>query len=152
MRWLRGLGLGLLALGILVLALGQGGRKPEVYLADLAGQGLKGRAVVLVEPQGGLEVFVFLEGLRPGSGTYANHIHFNRGGNATCKEQNGDQILGLTSLVADANGRAVAYTRLPTASLPEGSTYVNVHANTPTPVGATLACGDLRLWATGARY
>ena len=151
MRWRLAFGLGVLSLvAWVVLALGQGGKKPEVYLAELAGQGLKGRAVVLVGSQGGLEVFVYLKGLRPGSGAYANHIHFNRGGNATCKEQNGDQILGLTSLVADANGRAVAYTRLPAASLPGGSTYVNVHANTPTPVGGTLACGDLQ--ATEVRY
>ncbi|WP_460170606.1 hypothetical protein [Thermus sp. FJN-A] len=138
-----------LALAFL-LVLGQQPGAPEVYLSEMAGQGLKGRAVVLAWPQGGLEVFLFLEGLRPNSGAYANHIHFNRAGNANCREQNGDQILGLTSLVPDANGRAVAYTRLPSARLPEGTTYVNVHTNTPTPVGASLACGDLR--AVKERY
>lgn len=127
---------------LLVLAQQQG--TPEVYLAEVAGQGLKGRAVVLAWPQGGLEASLFLEGLRPNSGAYANHIHFNRAGTANCREQNGDQILGLTSLVPDANGRAVAYTRLPNARLPGGTTYVNVHANSPTPVGGSLACGDLR--------
>uniref|UniRef100_A0A7C2C3P6 CHRD domain-containing protein n=1 Tax=Thermus islandicus TaxID=540988 RepID=A0A7C2C3P6_9DEIN len=134
--------LGLMAVLVVWGALGQMARPTEVYHAALSGQGLRGTAVVLVLPAG-LEVFVYLEGLKPGSGAYANHIHFNRAGNANCREQNGDQILGLTSLVADANGRAVAFTRLPGARLPEGSTYVNVHANTPAPVGGSIACGDL---------
>ncbi|BCZ93998.1 hypothetical protein TthAK1_06150 [Thermus thermophilus] len=135
--------MGLMAVLAMWGALGQMVLPKEVYYAALSGQGLRGTAVVLVLPEG-LEVFVYLEGLKPGSGAYANHIHFNRAGNANCREQNGDQILGLTSLVADANGRAVAFTRLPGVRLPEGSTYVNVHANTPTPVGASIACGDLK--------
>lgn len=135
--------LGLMAVLVVWVAQGQMAKPLEVYHAALSGQEFRGTAVVLVLPGGGLEVFVYLEGLRPDSGAYANHIHFNRAGNANCKEQNGDQILGLTSLVADTNGRAVAYTRLPGARLPPGTTYVNVHANTPTPVGPSIACGDL---------
>lgn len=128
--------------GLLVWAHGKGG--PEVRYAALSGQGLKGTAAILAWPGRGIEVFVYLEGLRPGSGTYANHIHYNDAGNANCRAQNGDKLLGLSPLVPDANGRAVAYTRLPASvAYPKGSTYVNVHANTPTPVGASIACGDV---------
>jgi Cu-Zn family superoxide dismutase len=145
--------LGLMVALAVWMARGQMAQPLEVFYAALSGQGVRGTAVVLALPEGGLEVFVYLEGLKPSSGAYANHIHYNRAGKATCKEQNGDQILGLTSLVPDANGRAVAYTRLPGARLPEGTTYVNVHANTPTPVGASIACGDLsKVKEAGYRY
>jgi Cu-Zn family superoxide dismutase len=145
--------LGLMVALAVWMARGQMAQPLEVFHAALSGQGVRGTAVVLALPEGGLEVFVYLEGLKPSSGAYANKIQYNRAGKATCKEHNGDQILGLTSLVPDANGRAVAYTRLPGARLPEGTTYVNVHANTPTPVGASIACGDLsKVKEAGYRY
>ena len=130
--------------GLLVWAHGKGG--PEVRYAALSGQGLKGTAAILAWPGRGVEVFVYLEGLKPGSGSYANHIHYNEAGNANCKAQNGDKLLGLSPLVPDANGRAVAYTRLSVSvAYPKGSTYVNVHANAPTPVGGSIACGDVEV-------
>lgn len=80
--------LGLMAVLVVWGALGQMARPTEVYHAALSGQGVRGTVVVLALPEG-LEVFVYLEGLKPGSGAYANHIHFNRAGNANCREQRG---------------------------------------------------------------
>jgi Cu-Zn family superoxide dismutase len=121
--------------------------KPEVHYAMLAGPGgLKGTAVVLTLPTGEHEVFVRLEGLKPGSGNYANHIHYNDKGDANCAAQNGDKILGLANLTADANGNAVAATKLPASvKYPAGTTYVNVHSNSPQPVGASIACGMVEM-------
>ncbi|RIH88962.1 hypothetical protein [Calidithermus roseus] len=118
---------------------------PEIRYAELSGTaGLKGTAVILTSPGGEHEVFLRLEGLRPGSGVYANHIHYNAAGNASCQAQNGDKIIGLANLQPDDKGVALAYTRLPASvKYPEGETYVNVHANTPNPVGASIACGQV---------
>lgn len=121
--------------------------KPEVRYAMLMGQGgIKGTAVILTLPSGEHEVFVRLEGLKPGSGNYANHIHYNDKGDANCQAQNGDKIVGLANLVADANGNAVAATKLPASvKYPSGTTYVNVHSNSPQPVGASIACGMVEM-------
>ncbi|PZA06600.1 MULTISPECIES: hypothetical protein [unclassified Meiothermus] len=129
-----------------IFALAQMG-KPEVRYAMLTGEGgLKGTAVILTLPSGEHEVFVRLEGLKPSSGSYANHIHYNDKGDANCQAQNGDKLLGLASLVADANGNAVAFTKLPASvKYPSGTTYVNVHSNSPQPVGASIACGMVEM-------
>ncbi|MBI5813106.1 CHRD domain-containing protein [Allomeiothermus silvanus] len=121
--------------------------KPEVRYAMLMGQGgIKGTAVILTLPSGEHEVFVRLEGLKPGSGSYANHIHYNDKGDANCQAQNGDKLVGLANLVADANGNAVAATKLPASvKYPSGTTYVNVHSNSPQPVGASIACGMVEM-------
>ena len=137
----------LVALGILgVFGLAQMS-KPDVRYAMLTGQGgLKGTAVILTLPTGEHEVFVRLEGLKSGSGVYANHIHYNDKGDANCAAQNGDKILGLSNLMADANGNAVAATKLPASvKYPSGTTYVNVHSNSPQPVGASIACGMVEM-------
>ncbi|MER3480768.1 MAG: hypothetical protein C4327_09890 [Meiothermus sp.] len=137
----------LAALGMVgIFALAQMG-KPEVRYAMLMGQGgLKGTAVILTLPTGEHEVFLRLEGLKPGSGNYVNHIHYNDKGDANCTAQNGDKIVGLASLIADANGNAVAFTKLPASvKYPAGTTYVNVHSNSPQAVGPSIACGMVEM-------
>ncbi|MER3442816.1 MAG: hypothetical protein C4342_00625 [Armatimonadota bacterium] len=137
--------IGILAVvGLAVLA--QGGQKPQVRFASLGGEGLKGSAVLVTLPGGEHWAFVQLEGLKPGSGSYVNRIHFNDAGDANCKAQNGNKIIPLTNLVAGADGKAVAYTLIPAdkvAAYPKGTTYFNVHTNSPQAVGPSIACGDV---------
>lgn len=135
----------LAAFGVVALAQMMG--KPEVRYTTLTGDGgIKGTAIITTWPSGEHTVFVQAEGLKPNSGAYANHIHYNAAGDANCKAQSGDKILGLTSLNADANGMAVAYTKVPASmKYPAGKTYVNVHSNNPQPVGASITCGDVEM-------
>lgn len=136
-----------LAAGVLAAtALGAHDTKADFYWADTVGTGdnanVKGSAVFVTLPNGEHEVFFRLSGLAPNSGEYTNHVHFNDAKNATCAKGDGDKVLPLTSLKADANGVALAYTRLPaTVTFPEGTTYFNVHANKPNAVGASISCG-----------
>lgn len=131
--------------GVVALAQMMGG--PDVRYATLMGSdGIKGTAIIATWPSGEHTVFVQVEGLKPNSGVYANHIHYNAAGDANCKAQNGDKILGLTNLMPDANGMAVAYTKVPASvKYPAGTTYVNVHSNNPNPVGASITCGDVAM-------
>jgi Cu-Zn family superoxide dismutase len=132
---------------VAALAMAQMMGAPEVRYATLSGEGgIKGTAVIATWPSGEHTVFLQVEGLKPNSGVYANHIHYNAAGDANCKAQNGDKLVGLTNLTADANGMAVAYTKLPASvKYPMGKTYVNVHSNSPQPVGASITCGDVSM-------
>lgn len=134
-----------LAFGLLALA--QMMAKPEVRYAMLSGEGgISGTAVILTMPSGEHEVFLRVQGLKPGSSMYANHIHYNDAGDANCKAQNGNKIVGLASLTPDANGNAVAVTKLgKEVKYPAGKTYVNVHSNTPQAVGPSITCGDVEM-------
>ncbi|WP_276955633.1 CHRD domain-containing protein [Allomeiothermus silvanus] len=126
-----------------VLALAQQAAKPQVRYATITGAGgIEGTAVIMTLPSGEHKVFVQVEGLKPGSGSYANHIHYNNKGDANCQAQNGDKLVGLANLVADGKGYAVAFTELPASvKYPSGTTYVNIHSNSLQPVGASIACG-----------
>lgn len=133
----------------LVLSLASGAtQNPIVRWTQLMGADAKaptGTAIVVTWPSGDHEIFVHVSGL-PGAGTYAEHIHANAAGDATCAKQNGAVAVPLTSLVADANGVADSYTMVTKAKAPmypAGKTYVNVHANKPTAVGASITCGDV---------
>jgi Cu-Zn family superoxide dismutase len=141
----RVLWLGLMLLGL--LGLGQQMARPEVRYAFISGQGgIEGTAVILTLPSGEHKVFVQVEGLKPNSGSYANHIHYNAAGNANCQAQNGDRLVGLSNLVANDQGYALAFTELPASvKYPAGTTYVNIHSNTPQPVGPSIACGMVEL-------
>ncbi len=104
--------------------------------------GVMGTATIVTWDSGEHEVFLRVEGLK--AGEYANHIHFNAAGDANCAAQSGDQVVGLTNLMPDANGVAVAYTKLPADVMyPAGTTYLNVHSNDPEPVGGSITCGDI---------
>lgn len=139
-------GLGAL-LVVAMLALAQQTAKPDVRYATITGAGgIEGTAVILTLPSGEHKVFVQVEGLKPGSGVYANHIHYNDAGNANCQAQNGNKLLGLTNLTADDKGYAVAFTEVPASvKYPAGTTYVNIHSNNPQPVGASIACGMVEM-------
>lgn len=118
--------------------------KMSVMTVPLMGMGqMMGSAVVVAWPSGEHEVFVHIEGLTPGSGMYANHIHFNETNNAMCSMQNGNKIIGLNNLMVDDRGMATAYTKLP-ASVKFTMTpmYLNIHANNPDAVGPSIICGD----------
>jgi Cu-Zn family superoxide dismutase len=130
-----------------LIASAQMGMKATVRYAHLSGMdGLSGTAAIITWESGEHEVFLRVEGLKPNSGVYANHIHFNAAGAANCAAQNGDQIVGLSNLEANADGIAWAYTKLPAdVSYPSGSSYVNVHSNDPEPVGASITCGDVAM-------
>ena len=107
-------------------------------------EGAMGTATIVTWDSGEHEVFVRVEGLK--SGVYANHIHFNAAGDANCAAQNGDQIVGLTNLEPNADGVAIAYTKLPgDVTYPTGTTYLNVHSNDPEPVGPSITCGDISM-------
>lgn len=155
-KWGFVAGLGLLAMAALV-AFAAHDTKADVRYTDLAAMensGVKGSAVLVTLPNNDLEVWMRLEGLKPGSGTYANHIHFNDAGDANCKAQNGNKILGLKDAVPAADGTALVYTRIPAASVaayPKGTTYVNLHANAPQPVGGSISCGDVLVIKLGQR-
>ncbi|WP_027894045.1 hypothetical protein [Calidithermus chliarophilus] len=131
--------------------------KADVRYTDLAAMGdsgVKGSAVLITLPNGDLEVWLRLEGLKPGSGMYANHIHFNDAGDANCKAQNGNKILGLKDAMAGPDGTALTYTRIPAAQVPaypKGTTYVNLHANSPQAVGPGISCGDVLTIKLGQR-
>jgi Cu-Zn family superoxide dismutase len=152
-KWGFVAGLALLA----VAALAAHDTKADVRYTDLAAMensGVKGSAVLITLPNNDLEVWLRLEGLKPGSGSYANHIHFNDGGDANCKAQNGNKILGLKDAMAGADGTALVYTRIPAANVaayPKGTTYVNLHANSPQPVGGSISCGDVLVIKLGQR-
>jgi superoxide dismutase, Cu-Zn family len=113
------------------------------YLSGMNGmEGVTGTATIVTWDTGEHEVFLRVEGLK--SGAYANHIHFNAAGDATCAAQSGDQIVGLANLEPNADGVAMAYTKLPADVMyPAGMTYLNVHSNDPEPVGASITCGDI---------
>jgi Cu-Zn family superoxide dismutase len=140
-----------------VVALAAHDTKADVRYADLAAMGnsgVKGSAVLITLPNGDLEVWLRLEGLRPNSGMYANHIHFNDAGDANCSAQNGNKIIGLKDAIAGADGTALTYTHIPAAQVPaypKETTYVNVHANSPQPVGASISCGDVLTIKLGQR-
>lgn len=146
-----------LAVGALsATAFGAHDTKADFYYADTVGTGanagVKGNVVFVTLPSGEHEVFFRLAGLAPNSGEYANHLHFNDAKDATCAAQNGDKVLPLSNLKADANGVALAYTRLPASvKFPEGTTYFNVHANTPNAVGGSISCGAALLVKKGMR-
>jgi superoxide dismutase, Cu-Zn family len=109
-------------------------------------EGVMGSATIVTWDSGEHEVFLRVEGLKPSSGAYANHIHFNAAGDATCAAQSGDQVVGLTNLEPNADGVAIAYTKLPAdVAYPAGTTYLNVHSNDPEPVGSSITCGDISM-------
>ncbi|HEX2864865.1 MAG TPA: CHRD domain-containing protein [Deinococcales bacterium] len=135
----------------LVLSLANGAtQNPTVRYTQLMGADAKapsGSAVIVTWPSGDHEIFVHVNNL-PGAGTYAEHIHANAAGDATCAKQNGGVAVPLSPLVADDAGSASSYTFVSkdkAPAYPKGSTYVNVHANKPTAVGASITCGDVNL-------
>ncbi|GGJ37521.1 hypothetical protein [Deinococcus roseus] len=130
-------------LGSMALASDMMGRM-TVMTIPLMGMGMQmGSAVVVAWPSGEHEVFVHLEGLTPGSGMYANHIHFNATNDAMCSMQNGDKIIGLNNLMADDRGMATSYTKLPaTVKFTMTPMYLNIHSNNPDAVGPSIICGD----------
>jgi superoxide dismutase, Cu-Zn family len=137
-----------LVVAALVVSSAQMMHSAEVRYTMLQGamgmEGVMGTATIVTWDSGEHEVFVRVEGLK--SGVYANHIHFNAAGDANCAAQSGDQIVGLTNLEPDADGVAIAYTKLPAdAMYPTGMTYLNVHSNDPEPVGASITCGDISM-------
>ncbi len=137
-----------LVLAALVFSSAQMMHSAEVRYTMLQGamgmEGVKGTATIVTWDSGEHEVFLRVEGLK--SGQYANHIHFNAAGDANCAAQNGDQIVALTNLEPNAEGVAVAYTKLPADVMyPAGTTYLNVHSNDPEPVGASITCGDISM-------
>jgi superoxide dismutase, Cu-Zn family len=122
----------------------------DVRYVHIAGsgmyEGVAGTATIITWDTGEHEVLVRLEGLGANSGAFANHIHFNATGDATCEAQNGDQVVALSNLEPDQNGVALAYTKLDaTVIYPEGTTYINIHNNSPEPVGMSISCGDVHL-------
>ena len=132
--------------------------KADVRYTDTVGMGdnanVKGSVVVMTLPSGDVDVYFRMAGLKPNSGAYANHIHFNDAGDANCAAQNGDKVVPLENLQADANGMALVYTRISKDKLPKfpaGKTYVNVHANMPKAVGDSISCGDVLEIKLGAR-
>jgi superoxide dismutase, Cu-Zn family len=132
--------------------------KADVRYTDTVGKGdtadVKGSVVIMTLPSGDVDVYFRMAGLKPNSGAYANHIHFNDAGDANCAAQNGDKVVPLENLMADANGMALVYTRISKDKLPKfpaGKTYVNVHANTPTAVGGSISCGDVLEIKLGVR-
>lgn len=137
-----------LVVAMLLLTSAQMMQSAEVRYTMLQGamdmEGVTGTATVVTWDSGEHEVFLRVEGLT--SGVYANHIHFNEAGDANCAAQNGDQIVGLTNLEPNAEGVAMAYTKLPADVMyPSGTTYLNVHSNDPEPVGASITCGDISM-------
>lgn len=133
----------------LVMSLASGAmQNPIVRYTQLMGADAKaptGTAIVITWPSGDHEIFVHVSGL-PGAGTYAEHIHANAAGDATCAKQNGAVAVPLSNLVADASGMANSYTMVTKAKAPmypAGTTYLNVHANKPTAIGASITCGDI---------
>jgi superoxide dismutase, Cu-Zn family len=132
--------------------------KADVRYTDTVGKGdnanVKGSAVIMTLPNGDHDIYFRMSGLTPNSGHYANHIHFNDAGNANCEAQNGDKIVALENITADAKGMGLVYTRVPKDKLlkfPEGKVYVNVHSNTPQPVGGSISCGDVLVIKLGVR-
>jgi superoxide dismutase, Cu-Zn family len=137
-----------LVVAILALTSAQMMHSAEVRYTMLSGSdgAITGTATIVTWDSGEHEVFLRVEGLNPSSGVYANHIHFNEAGDANCAAQNGDQIVGLTNLEPNAEGVAMAYTKLPADVMyPSGTTYLNVHSNDPEPVGASITCGDISM-------
>jgi superoxide dismutase, Cu-Zn family len=132
--------------------------KADVRYTDTIGKGdnanVKGSVVIMTLPSGDHDIYFRMSGLSPNSGTYANHIHFNDSGNANCEAQNGDKIVALENITADAKGMGLVYTRVPKDKLlkfPEGKVYVNVHSNIPDPVGGSISCGDVLVIKLGVR-
>jgi superoxide dismutase, Cu-Zn family len=132
--------------------------KADVRYADTIGKGVnanvKGSVVIMTLPSGDHDVYFRISGLMPNSGNYANHMHFNDSGNANCEAQNGDKIVALEDIKADAKGMGLVYTRIPKDKLlkfPEGKMYVNVHSNMPDPVGGSISCGDMLVIKLGVR-
>jgi superoxide dismutase, Cu-Zn family len=149
MRKILGL-LAALVVAMFALTSAQMMHSAEVRYTMLQGamgmEGVMGTATIVTWDSGEHEVFLRVEGLKPSSGVYANHIHFNAAGDANCAAQNGDQVVGLTNLEPNADGVAMAYTKLPAdVTYPTGTTYLNVHSNDPEPVGASITCGDISM-------
>jgi superoxide dismutase, Cu-Zn family len=147
MRKVLGL-LAALVVAMVMLTSAQMMHSAEVRYTMLQGamgmEGVMGTATVVTWDSGEHEVFLRVEGLT--SGVYANHIHFNVAGDANCAAQNGDQVVGLTNLEPNADGVAMAYTKLPADVMyPTGTTYLNVHSNDPEPVGGSITCGDISM-------
>jgi superoxide dismutase, Cu-Zn family len=117
----------------------------QVRYAMVSGMdGVTGTATIVTWDTGEHEVFLRVEGLKAGS--YANHIHFNATADANCAAQNGDQVVPLSNLEANAEGVAIAYTKLGADVMyPAGTTYVNVHSNSPDAVGPSITCGDVAM-------
>jgi superoxide dismutase, Cu-Zn family len=134
-----------LVLAALMFSSAQMMHSAEVRYTMLQGaDGVMGTAAIVTWDSGEHEVFLRVEGLE--SGVYANHIHFNAAGDANCAAQNGDQIVGLTNLEPNADGVAIAYSKLPADVMyPTGTTYLNVHSNDPEPVGPSITCGDISM-------
>lgn len=89
-------------------------------------------AVAIVRVVGHLSVYVSVSGLAPGS-SYAEHIHSGHCGS------NGPIVHPLSTLVADAMGRASSYTAVSTPKIPQMGWYVNVHNQ----AGVPIACGNV---------
>ncbi len=107
-------------------------------------EGVTGTATIVTWDTGEHEVFLRVEGLK--AGAYANHIHFNAAGDATCAAQNGDQVVALMNLEPNAEGVAMAYTKVAADVMyPAGTTYLNVHSNDPEAVGPSITCGDIAI-------
>ena len=107
-------------------------------------EGVMGTATIVTWDSGDHEIFVRVEGLK--SGAYANHIHFNAAGDANCAAQNGDQVVALSNLEPNADGVAIAYTKVPAGTMyPAGTTYLNIHSNDPEAVGPSISCGEISM-------
>jgi Cu-Zn family superoxide dismutase len=137
-----------LVLAILMFTSAQMMHSAQVRYAMLQGamgmEGVTGTATIVTWDSGEHEVFVRVEGLK--SGAYANHIHFNAAGDATCEAQNGDQVVGLSNLEPGSDGVALAYTKIPAGTMyPAGTTYLNIHSNDPEAVGPSISCGDIAM-------
>jgi superoxide dismutase, Cu-Zn family len=134
-----------LAVTTLLLTSAQMMHSAEVRYTQLSGmEGVMGTATIVTWDTGEHEVFLRVEGLK--SGTYANHIHFNAAGDATCEAQNGDQVVALMNLEPNADGVALAYTKVAADVVyPAGTTYLNVHSNDPEAVGPSITCGDISM-------
>jgi superoxide dismutase, Cu-Zn family len=132
--------------------------KADVRYADTVGKGenanIKGSVVIMTLPSGDHDVYFRLTGLKPNSGVYANHIHYNDAGTADCDAQNGDKAFALEDAKADAQGMALVYTRLLKADVskfPDGKMYMNVHSNSPKPIGDYISCGNVLTIKLGTR-
>jgi superoxide dismutase, Cu-Zn family len=137
-----------LAVTALLLSSAQMMHSAQVRYTMLQGamgmEGVMGTATVVTWDSGEHEVLVRVEGLK--SGSYANHIHFNAASDATCAAQNGDQVVALTNLEPNAEGVALAYTKVSADVMyPAGTTYLNIHSNDPEAVGPSISCGDISM-------